>query len=381
MPRTSANGRGLATNLFLQSGPMTVAPWSATNMTATGGQTDPFGGTDATLWTESTDGGAANHFANQPTTALVVAGGWQLVSWYAKASSRSFSGIRVGNNIATAIFDLSTFAVTLGGTSSGNINNTYIEDVGNGWRRIGVVCRSYGTGNADAPRIYACSSASGLTYTGSGLTAIYTFGAMVESPLFDQTTPSPYIATTSTTASGQREWRQNLIRYSATVSNAAWTKQAGVVVTDGQSDPWGGTTATKLDLTAAAAGTGVYTSSFPDGVMFGMPKGNTKSVWLRGDVGGEVATLADSSLLGGVTTCNLTTQWQRFSLSESVQTGNAAIWVRKSSGNVIYMAGPQLTRGNTVTDFVATNVSRVNSSGAPRSVSGARTAAGARGAA
>lgn len=152
---------------------------------------------------------------------------------------------------------------------------------------------------------------------------------------------------------------QNLLTYSEQFDNGAWTKQAGVTVTANQAaDPDGTTTADLIDLTDVAVNIGFFQISVNvNGAQ------NTKSIWLRGVLGGEVVTLVDPATTMGVTTCNLTTTWQRFSLTEAAgaQPGNnAGLWVRKSSGNQIYAWGAQLVKANREGPYVQTVASAVN---------------------
>lgn len=140
--------------------------------------------------------------------------------------------------------------------------------------------------------------------------------------------------------------RTNYLNYSNSIGGENWTVQSGTVVTlNAVAGPDGLITATKIDFTGAAGNSGVYHLTYN-----GNFDNNVKGVWLRGDVGGEVVIIVDPQLTVGSTTCSLTTAWQYFSLAESgVQTtGAAGLWIRKSSGNVIYADAAMVEAGTLI---------------------------------
>jgi hypothetical protein len=144
--------------------------------------------------------------------------------------------------------------------------------------------------------------------------------------------------------------RTNLLVWSEQLDNATWTKQSGCVITpNATAAPDGSMTADLVDLTGASVGTGFY--NITNGSFGGLY--NTKSIWLKGVVGGEVVTLVDPSHTYGLVTCTLTTAWQRFSLYESGQSTGAGVWIKKSSGNQVYAWGGQLEIG-VLTSYIPT---------------------------
>lgn len=142
---------------------------------------------------------------------------------------------------------------------------------------------------------------------------------------------------------------QNNLLYSSDFSDANWTKQSGVTVTANQAaNPVDqAVDADLIDFTGASVSTGVFQTKVLE-ASFPLVAGryNTKSVWLKGVVGGEQVRLVDPSLTSGIQTCNLTTSWQRFSLLERTQSTGSGLWIRKSSGNQFYAWGAQLVLAN-----------------------------------
>jgi hypothetical protein len=171
--------------------------------------------------------------------------------------------------------------------------------------------------------------------------------------------PNGNHATQSTSASRPvLSARVNLLTYSEQFDDAYWIKQAGTSVTVNQAvSPDGTTTA---DLVQSNGTNGIFSSSISG-------TGNvqtTKSIYLRGVSGGETVILQDASTSVGTTTCNLTTSWQRFTLTETVPTNNQ-LWVKNIPAGGIYIWGadlrvtndtalPAYQRVNTSTDYDTT---------------------------
>jgi len=124
--------KGTGTNLFLRSSDLTNAAWTASNVTVTGSQTDPFGGTTASLLNDGTATGA--HILYQYVT---LSAQQYTYSLYAKAGTANFIGIYQGSSGQGAFFNLTTGAFT------GNIVSPPISyastNVGNGWWRVSIV--------------------------------------------------------------------------------------------------------------------------------------------------------------------------------------------------------------------------------------------------
>jgi len=141
------------------------------------------------------------------------------------------------------------------------------------------------------------------------------------------------------------DWRYNLLTWTQEFDNPVWVKQAGTTVTANQTIAPDGTTT--ADLVVGNGTSGIFVSAIPVSAVIA----NTKSIWLRGVSGGEVVQLKDPSLTIGTITCNLTTVWQRFSLSEIQNTGIAGLWVANIPAGGIYIWGAQLQTGTVATTY------------------------------
>ncbi len=104
--------------------------------------------------------------------------------------------------------------------------------------------------------------------------------------------------------------RTNLVLYSNDFSNAAWSK-VGTTITSGQSDPYGGTSASKVEI--ASGGNNYLYQSIAN------PAGEkTISCWIKAD---SATTISFGS--GGATPnqINVTTTWTRYSFTTTDTTG------------------------------------------------------------
>lgn len=139
--------------------------------------------------------------------------------------------------------------------------------------------------------------------------------------------------------------RRNLLTYTEDFSNAAWTKQTNTFVTTNQAAaPDGSITA---DLVVSDGLVGLFHTP----IAVSTTAANTKSVWIRAVTGTATVRLKDASQTIGTTVCALTTEWQRFSLSEVQTLGNASLWVDDIPAAGIYLWGAQLELGSTPTAY------------------------------
>ncbi len=80
---------------------------------------------------------------------------------------------------------------------------------------------------------------------------------------------------------------------------------------------------------------------------------NTKSIYLKGIVGGEQVILRDPAQTINQKTLTLTTDWVRYELSEN-QTSTIGLWINEIPSNGIYMWGGQLEALSYATSYIPT---------------------------
>jgi len=201
--------------------------WAASNFTRTTGQSDPFGGTSATLGTFTSNGGDGLF----QSALNLVADKSYVVSIYAKYGTwRWFEFTTVSGGATRSFVDMEN------GVAGNTAHSSFlVASVGNGWYRISAKV----TGVTEfywSPRM--ANGNSGAATTNNGAT-FYVYGFQAEAVTY-QTTPRTYNATTSAVYYGPRfdydpatlaargllveEARTNLLTYSERFENAAWAK-------------------------------------------------------------------------------------------------------------------------------------------------------------
>lgn len=165
-----------------------ITNWTQTRLTGTDTQSDPFGGTGATLWTETSDGSPVQHYfaISVPTT---LANENYIFSIFAKANTRNFILLSADNGSCTVAFNLSTLAKTV--NISTNLISYNCVDYGNGWVRCWVIAK-----RASPTNLVVCwiGNTTANTYTGNGSSPIYTYGSQLEVLKPGQTEPSLYLS-------------------------------------------------------------------------------------------------------------------------------------------------------------------------------------------
>jgi len=162
------------TNLLLQSEAWNVSPWAATSgsqgATVSGNVTaSPDGTTNADKLIEAAVTG--NHFCLQSLT--LTSGTTYTASFFVKASERTRGRLRTsGSGVYWDLdFNLTSATVT-GGT------NSFIQNFGNGWYRIGATFTATQASNNFI--LFLFDASGNVSYTGDGTSGLFVFGAQIE---------------------------------------------------------------------------------------------------------------------------------------------------------------------------------------------------------
>lgn len=159
---------------------------------------------------------------------------------------------------------------------------------------------------------------------------------------------------------------QNFLWPSEDLTSARYVKQLGTVITADQAlAPDNTMTADLVDMSAAAVGTGWYQLS---AIVGSLGSTITRSIWLKGQVGGEVVTLQDAAYSLGTKTVTLTSNWQLYTLTSTTgATLAAGLWIIKVSGNSYYAWGASMVNANWQGDYAKTTTGIINT-GRPRNL-------------
>ena len=185
--------KGTGSNLFLQSTNLTTANWNATNnITVTGSQTDPFGGTTAALLTDSATN--AGHFIYQSVTTNT-----QTVTFSVYAKAGTANGGTANNYIILAYssttgaaFNLTTGAVVSVGLTAPIATSASNTGLPTGWWKLSIT-----VSNATVFFDIQMTNGTALNYAGTGSTVI------ISSPQLEiGSTANTYIPTTTTAVYG-----------------------------------------------------------------------------------------------------------------------------------------------------------------------------------
>jgi len=221
------------TNLMTNSNAVTSAGWGNAGFTSlTQGAPDPNGGTSAWTLTETT----SSTYHTLQFGVAVTLGQPATASVFLAAGTRRYVAITMqnaGTNYFYAIVDTQTWTVTgSGGLGTGVFLGSSVQSAGNGFYRVSVTgsIPAIGSYTFDVTGSSAATYGGTWNYLGNGSTIIL-FGAQTEQ-FATQTTPGPYVATTTAAVVGVgtsplglliEEARTNVVLHNRDLTNAAWT--------------------------------------------------------------------------------------------------------------------------------------------------------------
>jgi hypothetical protein len=262
--RVASNGliEKVRTNLILQSQTFDNASWTKSNVTVTANSTTAPDGTT------TADTILAPLASTSAIYQAISSEGILTMSVYAKANTSNFIYIAIFDFSPAvdyvAIFDLSNGTyVGNGGLSS--VDSYSIVSAGNGWYRISATKNVGASGSHN----YILGVTNGNSTTPLANTSVYVWGAQVEVSDFGAT---DYIPTTTAAVSvgpvsnvprldylGStcprlllEPQRQNLVTFSESFDNAAWTKEQVTITANATTSPDGTINADKVIANATA---------------------------------------------------------------------------------------------------------------------------------
>lgn len=147
----------------------------------------------------------------------------------------------------------------------------------------------------------------------------------------------------------------NLIPYSEDFSDSSWIVQSGITITTNTTDtlsPSGLNNANKVVSTDNTRGFYSIPASTTNDV--------TRTIYLKGSVGGESVTFKDGGGFGGSVTHTLTTEWARYEF-KTTNDGNIykGLYVDDISVGTIYAWGAQVEEQSYATSYIPTEGSTV----------------------
>jgi hypothetical protein len=188
--------------------------------------------------------------------------------------------------------------------------------------------------------------------------AVAITGGTINGTTVGSTTPSTVNATTITGQTGVISGGNNNFLYSNTFTNAYWLKDGSLSITAGQTDPFGGTTATLLSFTNQFQGLRSSSVAITAGGIY------TASIWCYVASGTRTFSIVDNGgNIYGTFTANTT--WNRYSVTFTSLASTLLMCIqdRNASGFVnAYVYGAQVEQGSTASIYVPTTTAAVNTS-------------------
>ena len=308
----------------------------------------------------------SNHVITQSPPTGLAAGVVCTISFFAKASERSFISLEMNCGVF-AQFNLLTQASTSSTYGSGVVVGTSIVSFGNGWYRCSL--SGYGSSTATTAGYMYLGNSS---YTGDGSSGIYIADAQLEAG----STVQAYNDTTSAAYYGPRfdydptnYVRQNLLLQSEDFTNASWTKSgfgtgvAPTVTANQGVAPDGTLTADRVDFNCVGATSpdrSVVSQTYASATV-GAPY--TSSLYIKAfdatSVGKTIRFTNESSSVNQVL-ITLTDQWQRVPNTFAAGSTSYAVvietrgTVTSSATASVLLWGAQLNTGSTALTYTAT---------------------------
>jgi hypothetical protein len=331
------------------------AVWTAQNSTITTNSiVAPNGTTTAdSLIAANGVNGASGVYVAENTSVV------KTMSCYVKKGSKRWAAFIGYNGDSNCWYDLDNGVV---GTRGAKYSTSSITSVGNGWFRIDAVM-TVAIGADVNIGIYAADNDNSLTCTGDGTTvSSYIWGFQLNIG----STAKPYFPTTDRLNVPRLTYQNggggcpslllekqstNVLLYSNT---GDWGASGTITKTYNTTDlvsPDGTNNATKV---VSSAGTGDTSVGFsvPDGAVtvsfWGKVASGTKTLVL--DVRNNSSAVVSSSPV-------LTTEWQRFTLTNTVSgTGSSgAVWIYPNGAGTFYIYGAQAESSSYATSLILTN--------------------------
>lgn len=191
---------------------------------------------------------STGHGISQGPIITPTIGKFYIASAYFHAVAGAGWAARFDNNSASGRYvNLATGAVGSGGGGTGFFQ---ASDAGGGWYRLSYLYQCTQAANSFYSRIYLAAGDGAAVYTGTGgANQIAVCGVMHEEAVPGQLTPSPYVASGASAGVGPRDFGENFIKRSESVSASPWSVTE-LTPTAGQPDPNGGTAAVTFLETA-----------------------------------------------------------------------------------------------------------------------------------
>lgn len=200
VPRFEVNGllrEASVRNNLIQSGDMTNAVWTASQLTKTGGFSAPDSSNNAVKLIPNTT--LTTHNISQTFTYGLNT--TYIYSIYLKASGYNRIQMQVGNygnqtNPQAAKVNLATGEVT-----TNDMSRVTIQALADGWYRVSSRITTIGTAGTITAQVWAVDEATGTntTMSGDGTSGVLVWGGQLEIALLSAVAPTSYIPTVAST--------------------------------------------------------------------------------------------------------------------------------------------------------------------------------------